>query len=84
MSEYIQHSGGTVCEPNDEPVATRHLDMLYTHMKYSDKPFMGSVTEPWNAADTVAMCEILFGKEAMQENPATISLIRSTRRRAKP
>lgn len=75
MSEYIQHSGGTVCEPNDEPVPTRHLDMLYTHMKYSDKPFMGSVTEPWNAEDTVAMCEILFGKEAMQQNPATISLI---------
>lgn len=75
MSEYIQHSGGTVCEPNDEPVPTRHLDMLYSHMKYSDKPFMGSVTEPWNAEDTVAMCEILFGKEALKKNPATISLI---------
>lgn len=75
MSPYLHHSGGTVCEPNDEPVATRHLDMLFAHMKYSDKPFMGSVTEPWNAADSVAMCEILFGREAMRQDPAMTSLI---------
>ena len=75
MSPYLHHSGGTVCAPNDEPVPTRHLDMLYTHMKYSDKPFMGSVTEPWNAADSITMCEILFGKEAMHANPAMTSLI---------
>lgn len=75
MSPYLHHSGGTVCEPNDEPVATRHLDMLFAHIKYSDKPFMGSVTEPWNAADSVTMCEILFGKEAIRENPAMTSLI---------
>ncbi|MEM7530647.1 MAG: trimethylamine methyltransferase family protein [Chloroflexota bacterium] len=75
MSPYLHHSGGTVCEPNDEPVATRHLDMIYSHMKYSDKPFMGSVTEPWNAADSVTMCEILFGKEVIRENPAMTSLI---------
>lgn len=75
MSPYLHHSGGTVCEPNDEPVATRHLDMLFAHMLYSDKPFMGSVTEPENAADSVAMCEILFGRDAMRENPAMTSLI---------
>lgn len=75
MSPYLHHSGGTVCEPNDEPVPTRHLDMIYAHIKYSDKPFMGSVTEPWNAEDSVTMCEILFGKEAIRENPAMTSLI---------
>ena len=75
MSPWIHHSGGTVCEPNDKPVPTRHLDMLFAHMKYSDKAFMGSVTEPWNAADAVTMAEILFGKEAMRENPAMLSLI---------
>lgn len=75
MSPYLHHSGGTVCEPNDEPVPTRHLDMIFAHIKYSDKPFMGSVTEPWNAADSVAMCEILFGKEAIRQNPAMTSLI---------
>jgi len=75
MSPYLHHSGGTVCEPNDAPVATRHLDMLYSHIKYSDKAFMGSVTEPENAEDSVKICEILFGKEAIRENPAMTSLI---------
>ncbi|MBM3736180.1 MAG: trimethylamine methyltransferase family protein [Acidobacteria bacterium] len=75
LSPYMHHSGGTVVEPADEPVETRHLDMVYSHIKYSDKPFMGSVTSAENAADTVRMAEILFGAEAIRENPAVISLI---------
>ena len=43
-SPYMHHCGGTVCEPVDIPVNKRHLDMVYSHLKYSDKPFMGSVT----------------------------------------
>ena len=62
MSKYLHHSGGTVCEPTDVPVNKRHLDMLMAHMVYSDKPFMGSVTEPSRAQDSVDMCEILFGR----------------------
>ncbi len=61
MSKWLHHSGGTVCEPTDIPVNKRHLDMLYAHMSLSDKPFMGSVTEPERARDSVEMCEILFG-----------------------
>ena len=44
MSPPLHHSGGTVCEPVDLPVNKRHFDMVYSHLKYSDKPFMGSVT----------------------------------------
>src|SRR5688572_3318690 len=54
LSPYIHHSGGTIVEPTDEPVSTRHLDMIYSHIKYSDKAFMGSVTSGPNAADSVA------------------------------
>jgi trimethylamine--corrinoid protein Co-methyltransferase len=61
MSKWLHHSGGTVCEPTDVPVNKRHLDMLLAHMTLSDKPFMGSVTEPERAQDSVDMCEILFG-----------------------
>jgi trimethylamine---corrinoid protein Co-methyltransferase len=75
LSPYLHHSGGTIVEPTDEPVATRHLDMVYSHLKYSDKAFMGSVTEAQNAADTVAMAEIVFGREAIRQNPAVVSLI---------
>jgi len=75
MSKYLHHSGGTVCEPTDVPVNKRHLDMLLTHMVYSNKPFMGSVTEPSRAQDSVEMCEILFGKEFVQNNTVMTSLI---------
>lgn len=61
MSPSLHHSGGTVCEPVDLPVNKRHLDMVYAHMRYSDKPFMGSVTAPERAQDTLEMAKILFG-----------------------
>lgn len=61
MSKYLHHSGGTVCEPTDVAVNKRHLDMLYAHMSLSDKPYMGSVTAPERALDSVKMSEILFG-----------------------
>ncbi len=75
MSKYLHHSGGTVCEPTDVPVNKRHLDMLHAHMVYSDKPFMGSVTEPSRAQDSIEMCEILFGKDFVQDNTVMTSLI---------
>lgn len=75
MSPYIHHSGGTIVEPTDEPTHTRHLDMVYSHVKYSDKAFMGSVTSGNNAEDSIQMAEILYGTEAMQQNPGLISLI---------
>jgi len=75
MSPWLHHSGGTVCEPTDIPVNKRHLDMLLAHMTLSDKPFMGAVTEPSRAQDSVDMCEILFGKEFVQSNTVMTSLI---------
>ncbi|WP_271271286.1 trimethylamine methyltransferase family protein [Aliamphritea hakodatensis] len=68
MAPSLHLSGGTICEPVDLPVNKRHFDMLYTHMKYSDKPFMGSVTAPERAQDSVDMCKILFGDDFYDEN----------------
>ena len=75
MSKWLHHSGGTVCEPTDVPVNKRHLDMLHAHMTLSDKPFMGSVTEPSRAQDSVDMCNILFGADFVQQNTVMTSLI---------
>ena len=61
MSKHVHHSGGTLCEPTDVAVNKRHFDMLLAHMTLSDKPYMGSVTEPSRAADSVEMSDILFG-----------------------
>ena len=67
--------GGTICEPNDKPLDSRHLDMVYALMTLSDKPFMGSVTSGPNAEDTIAMAEMVFGRESLEQTPAIISLI---------
>ena len=75
MSKWLHHSGGTVCEPTDVAVNKRHLDMLHAHMTLSDKPYMGSVTEPSRARDSVEMSEILFGKDVVANNAVMTSLI---------
>jgi len=75
MSPQLHHSGGTVCEPVDLPVNKRHFDMVYAHMRYSDKPFMGSVTHPDRAQDTVDMARILFGEEFLDGHAVITSLI---------
>jgi trimethylamine---corrinoid protein Co-methyltransferase len=74
--DQLDSPGGTICEPNDRPLDSRHLDMVYALQTLSDKPYMGSVTSGPNAADTIRMSEILFGsREAIEQTPATISLI---------
>ena len=60
-SPHLHHSGGTVCEPVDVPVNKRHLDMVYAHLRYSDKAFMGSVTAGERAADSIELARIGFG-----------------------
>ena len=75
LSPHMHHSGGTVCEPVDVPVNKRHLDMVYSHIRYSDKPFMGSVTHPDRARDTVEMARITFGADFVDNHAVVLSLI---------
>ena len=75
LSPHIHHSGGTVCEPVDLPVNKRHLDMVYSHIKLSDKPFMGSVTAPERAQDSVDMAKLVFGDEFVEHNVVMVNLI---------
>jgi trimethylamine--corrinoid protein Co-methyltransferase len=75
VSPWLHHSGGTVCEPVDLPVNKRHYDMVYAHLRYSDKPFMGSVTHPQRAQDTVEMARIVFGADTLETSTAVFSLI---------
>ncbi|EFO29401.1 trimethylamine methyltransferase family protein [Roseibium sp. TrichSKD4] len=67
-SPWLHHSGGTICEPTDIPVNKRHLDMVYSHIRYSDRAFLGSITAPERAADSVEMCRLLFGEEFVDQN----------------
>jgi trimethylamine--corrinoid protein Co-methyltransferase len=71
----LDSPGGTICEPNDLPLDSRHLDMVFALLTLSDKPFMGSVTSGPNAVDTIAMAEMVFGRDSLEQTPAVISLI---------
>jgi len=71
----LDSPGGTICEPDDVPLDSRHLDMVYALLTLSDKPFMGSVTSAENAKDSIAMAEMVFGADSIEETPAMISLI---------
>jgi Trimethylamine:corrinoid methyltransferase len=68
MSPWLHHSGGTICEPVDLPVNKRHLDMVYAHIKYSDRGFMGSVTAESRAEDSIEMARIVFGEAFTDAN----------------
>ena len=68
LSPWLHHSGGTVCEPVDIPVNKRHLDMVHAHLRYSTKPFMGGVTSPERAQDSIDMARLVFGAAFMETN----------------
>src|SRR5712671_3144363 len=77
----LDSAGGVICEPNDAPLDSRHLDMVYALQTLTDKIYMGNVVSGPNAADTIAMTEILFGGSAgraagrasIEATPAVIS-----------
>jgi trimethylamine--corrinoid protein Co-methyltransferase len=72
----IHCAGGTIVEPEDLPLDTRHLDMVYSHIRWTDKPFMGSVISEQNARDSIEMAAIVFGgKERIDKTPALLALI---------
>src|SRR5438270_4302251 len=74
--DQIHCAGGTTVEPEDLPLGTRHLDMVYSHLRWTDKPFMGSVIASDNARDTIEMAAIACGgRESIEKTPAGISLI---------
>ena len=66
---WLHHSGGVVCEPVDLPANKRHLDMLYAHIRWSDRAFMGAFIGAERAGHALDMARILFGDEFIAENP---------------
>jgi trimethylamine--corrinoid protein Co-methyltransferase len=68
--------GGVVVEPNDAPLDSRHLDMVYRALTLTDKIIMGNVVSAERAQDTLTMGEMVFGsRESIEEKPFCISLV---------
>ncbi len=64
----LHHSGLVIVEPCDLPVSKRHLDMIYAHIKYGDKPHLGSITSKSAAQDSIDIARILHGETFMEQN----------------
>ena len=56
----IDSAGGVICEPNDVPLDSRHLDMILAKQTLTDKFYFGDVISGPNALDTLKMTEILL------------------------
>ena len=72
----LDSAGGTICEPDDTSLDSRHIDMTYALATLTDKFFMGNVISGPNAEDVVAMASIVHGgRDKIEKTPATVSLI---------
>jgi len=65
---WLHHSGGVVCEPVDLPANKRHLDMLYAHMRWSDRAFMGAFIGAERAGHAIDMATLLFGEDFIRDH----------------
>lgn len=74
VSPAMHMAGGVLCEPMDVPVPKRHLHMVYSLIRYSDKPFMGAVTARTRAEDTISMAKLIFGDEFVQNHTVMTSI----------
>src|SRR5271169_3734294 len=66
----LDSAGGVICELNDAPLDSRHLDMIFALQTLTDKIYMGNVVSGPNALDTIKMTEILLGgRESIEATP---------------
>ena len=78
-SKHINMNGFMMVEPSDVPAETAHLDMIFSSIVLSDKPFMGSPVSKQGARDCVDMAAIVWGgmDKLKAVGPVTVSLINS-------
>lgn len=74
MAPALHSSSSIICEPMDIPVPKRHLHIIHSALKHSDKPFMGIVTSKDRAEDTMEMAGIVFGRDFVRDNPVLVSI----------
>ena len=69
----LDSAGGVICEPNDTPLDSRHLDMTYALQTLTDKIYMGNVVSGVNARDTIAMarsCSAAARRSSRRRSPS--------------
>ena len=74
MSPALHSSSSIICEPMEIPVPKRHLHIIHSALKHSDKPFMGIVTSKERAEDVMKMAGIVFGDDYVKDNTVLVSI----------
>lgn len=75
LSPAMHVAGILPVEPQDVPVAQRHLDLVSSALRLSDKPIMGSVVSETAAQDTISMLRIAFGEDHLERNVVVTALL---------
>ena len=69
-------AGGLVCEPNDLPLDSRHLDMQLALLTLTDKPYSGAQVSLDGAHDSLALAGMVFGgAEALAREPVLYTVV---------
>jgi len=71
----LDSPGGTICEPEDRPLDSRHLDMVLALQTLSDKPYMGSVTSGRTRRTRFGWRDPVRRPSEIERAPVSISLI---------
>lgn len=74
MLPALHSSSSICCEPMEIPVPKRHLHIIHSALKHSDKPFMGIVTSKERAEDVMKMAGIVFGEDHVKDNTVLVSI----------
>jgi len=74
MLPALHSSSSICCEPMEIPVPKRHLHIIHSALKHSDKPFMGIVTSKERAEDVIKMAGIVFGDGFVKDNTVVVSI----------
>jgi trimethylamine--corrinoid protein Co-methyltransferase len=74
MLPALHSSSSICCEPMEIPVPKRHLHIIHSALRFSDKPFMGIVTSKERAEDVMKMAGIVFGNDYVKDNTVVVSI----------
>lgn len=72
MLPAMHHAGYFSCEPTDVEVDKRHLDLMYTLFRYTDKPFAGAHGQAFQAEESIVMSRMVFGDDFVDSNVVTM------------
>jgi trimethylamine--corrinoid protein Co-methyltransferase len=75
-TELLRCGQSGACEASDVPETSRHLDLDYSWIRYSDKPYVAYGTSGPRARDSVELAAISRGgRAAIEAEPAIIGIV---------